>query len=48
MARTKDTRPLIQPGQMMPRVKLDGPAGSRHLTGPGNQSTLLIFLHPEP
>ena len=48
MAQTKDRRPLVQPGQMMPRVRLDGPAGSRHLTGSGTRSTLLVFLHPEP
>ena len=39
---------MIQTGQILPRLRLDGPDGSRNVPGPGNQSSLLVLLHPEP
>ena len=41
-------RALVQAGQMLPRVKLDGAGGPRPLSGPGHQSVLVVYLHPEP
>ncbi len=42
------TQTLVQAGQILPRVKLDGPDGPRPLSRPGNQSVLVVYLHPEP
>ena len=42
------TGTLIQPGQSLPRLKLDSPDGPKHLTRSGTQSTLVVYLHPEP
>ena len=39
---------MIQPGQILPRLRLNGSGGSRSVAGPGNQSSLLVYLHPEP
>ncbi len=39
---------MLQPGQILPRLSLEGPSGTRSVAGPGNQSSLLVFLHPQP
>ena len=42
------TQTLVQAGQILPRVKLDGPDGPRPLARPGNRAVLVVYLHPEP
>ena len=45
---TGTTRRMIGTGDLLPRLTLDGTDGPRRAPWPGNLSTLVVLVHPEP